>query len=541
MKNARHLTAPVIEDTVTFQIYEGPAYTISRIAIEGLESLPNEFQPELTSRVTIKSGERWSRPAAASEVDRLIGILIENGYPNAREDSIIVQHTQGYHTVNVLIYFHAGHRYRYGPIHIVYDTTAQAKGRVADDVILAQLYLDSGQWYKLSDIQRSEANLNKLGTFDLFRIALDTDYINEIPDSLRDSSAVPVDVYLRMKLTSSLSPNFYVGEGSQGLIIGAGLDVTDGNLFGAADKADAEGSYQFLPTSQRRISASVDYTRPYIGLGRIPLVLGLGYSHQTQSTQIGAIPPYDILSFTAHAGSSIILSRIDNQTTLTPDLLAAEVTNTISFQNPAMLAIQLLPRGDTMTIVRRADSTKAADSINSYDSSVNASLPHRQINLLPSLTWQDDRTNDPINPTAGDLLSATLEVGVPSSWLFYGDTSSNYVKLVGQMKEYFDLSDDGTSVIATRLQAGYSWLMEKNTPSNYPALDHRFFSGGGATVRGWGEQQLLVSDQNELCCILGWLQQCHIQSRVSIRSISIHARIYFLAKHLLAHPYRALL
>ena len=135
---------PQVRDTITFQIHEGQPYTISRVTIEGLESLPNEFQPELTEGVTIKNGERWSRPVAAKEVERLTGILIENGYPNVQEDSIVVQHTAGYRTVNVLIYFRPGHRYRYGPMHIIYDTTSQEKSRVAEDVIRAQLLLDSG-------------------------------------------------------------------------------------------------------------------------------------------------------------------------------------------------------------------------------------------------------------------------------------------------------------------------------------------------------------------------------------------------------------
>ena len=487
MVNAQQLSPPLIEDTVTFIVHEGKPYTISHIAIEGLESLPNEFQPELTSRVTIKTGEQWSRAAAASEVDRLINILVENGYPNATEDSIVVQHTQGYHSVNVLIYFRPGNRYRYGPIHIIYDTTSQAKGRVANSVILAQLYIDTGHWYRLSEIQRSEADLNKLGTFDLFRIALDTDYINQIPDSLRDSMAVPVVVYLRMKRSSSVSLNAYVGAGSQGMIVGFGAGVTVGNFTNEADKVDAEGSWQILPSTQTRVTGSLNYTRPYIGLGHIPIIMGIGYSLATQSPTTNL--PYDIESFTAHVGSNLILSHTDNNTTLSPDLLAAKVLNTINFPNDTTLAAELVSRANTPLFLH------TVDSINSVDSSIRASLPHQQINLLPSVTWQDDRTNDPINPTGGNLLSTTLEVGVPAPWLFPTDTTSNYIKLVGQAKEYFDLSDNGSAIVAVHLQAGYCWFMNRDSASTYPALDHRFYSGGGASLRGWGEQQLLVSEK----------------------------------------------
>ena len=120
--------------------------------------------------------------ASAKKFQRLINILIENGYPNARLDTIPVQHTEGFHDVNVLLYFRPGHRYRYGNVNIKYDTTSPVKSRVADKVILSQLYIDSGHWYKLSEIQRSEAALSKLGTFDFFRVSLDTTHLSRIPD-----------------------------------------------------------------------------------------------------------------------------------------------------------------------------------------------------------------------------------------------------------------------------------------------------------------------------------------------------------------------
>ncbi|HET6402232.1 MAG TPA: BamA/TamA family outer membrane protein [Candidatus Kapabacteria bacterium] len=486
-------TVPQYRDTVTFHIYEGQPYTISRVAIGGLESLPNEFQPELTEHVTIKTGERWSRPVAAKEVERLMGILIENGYPNVREDSIVVQHTAGYHAVNVLIYFRPGHRFRYGPIHIIYDTTSQEKSRVAADVIRAQLLIDSGHWYRLSDIQRSEANLNSLGTFDLFRISLDTDYINQIPDSVRDSAIVPVIVYLRMKLRAETPISIFMGEGTQGFILGASLGITDKNLFGAADNLSAEGSYQALPATQVRYSAKVDYLRPYIGLGRVPLITGVGVSEQTQLAATGVVP-YNEFSLTAHAGSNFILSRTDNKTTLTPDLLVAYVTNSVSFANPNMLAMNMGP-ADSNTLKKRVDS------ISSADSSTFASLPHQQKNLLPSITYQDDRRNDPINPTSGDLLSASLEIGVPSPFL--SDSSSDYIKFVPQVSYYYDLSKNGTAVLAGHLLVGYSYLLYDTVRYHDPALDHRFYGGGGSSERGWGEQSLLVSEDSNRAANLG--------------------------------------
>ncbi len=443
---------PEVRDTVIFTVKEGPAFHISRVAIEGLESLPNEFQGDLNEKVTIKSGQQWSRAAAASEVQRLTSILIENGYPNARSDTVIAQHTEGDSTVNVLFYFHPGHRYRYGRFEIKFDTASAEKSRVANGVVLSQMYIDSGHWYKLSEIQRSEAALNKLGTFDLFRISLDTDYINRLPDSARDSAAVPVEIYLRMKQRWEIPVGIFGGESSQkDLVFGFSAGLTNRNFFQNADNVSAQISWQFLPTSLTRLTANIDYTVPYIGLGHIPLIMGLGTSKQVTSDS----PSYTFYSVTAHLGTTFILSTLDNRTTVTPDFLVAY------------------------------------DSTQTTDSSIRANAPPHQVNLIPSIAYQDDRTNDLINPTSGYLRSASVEMGIPTTLL--NAPSSAYLKSVFQIKYYFDLSDRGTTVIATHLRAGASYLFYPDS-DRAPSLDRRFYGGGATSNRGWAEQSLLVSN-----------------------------------------------
>ncbi len=448
---------PQVRDTVVFTIREGTPYTISHVAIEGLESLPNEFQPELNDKVTIKTGQRWSSAAATNEAQRLTNFLVENGYPNARYDTIPVQHIAGHHDVDVLLYFRPGNRYRFGGVNISYDTTSVEKTRVARKVILAQLYIDSGHWYKLSEIQRSEAALNKLGTFDLFRISLDTDYINLLPDSLRDSATVPVDIFLRMKQRAVAPISLFAGQSSQGFVFGGSAGFTDKNLTQNADNLSFQASYQPFPTSLRRFSSTLDYVRPFIGLPHIPLVTGLGYSHQIETDS----PIYTFISYSAHVGSNFVLSDTDNKTLLIPDFLVAYV------------------------------NTQTQDSI------IRATAPPQQVNLIPSIGYQNDRTNDLVNPTAGYLYSASFEWGIPTKIRIPFETalypSSDYLKFVPQVKYYFDLSKNGTAVLATHLRAGATYLLT-NDSGREPSLDRRFYGGGATSNRGWGEQSLLVSN-----------------------------------------------
>ena len=322
-QNSGDKGAPLLEvrDTVIFTIREGAPYTISRVSIEGLETLPNEFQSELNEKVTIKSGQRWSSTAATNEAQRLTNFLVEHGYPNARYDSIPVQHIAGRHDVDVLLYFHPGNRFRFGPIHITFDTTTVEKHIVSRDVILAQLYIDSGQWYELADIQRSEAALSKLGVFDLFRISLDTNYINQLPYTKRDSAAVPIDIFLRMRHRADIPISIFGGQSSQGFVFGGSVGYTDKNLTQNADNLSFQASLQPFPPSLTRYTGTLDYIRPYIGLPHIPLVTGLGYSHQIELEP----PAYTFISYSAHVGSNFAISDTDNKTLLIPDFLVAYV------------------------------------------------------------------------------------------------------------------------------------------------------------------------------------------------------------------------
>lgn len=457
--------APTMHDTVTFHIQEGPAYTISHVSLAGLEVLPNEFQPELTEHVTIKSGQRWSRAAAAKEIERLTGVMIEKGYPNFRFDTIVVPYHEIPTNVNVSIYFTPGHRYRYGKVNIVYDTNTAERSHVAMNVVTAQLMTQKGDWYKLSDVQRSEANLMKLGTFDLARVSLDTNYIKMVPDSLRDGTEIPLEIYLRMRRTGELPFNIYAGTGSQNFVMGGGVGVAWRNFTQTADYLNFQVSYQPFPPTQTRMSSSIDYMLPYIGMGRIPLILGLGVSIDSQ-TALPNISTYRLINYSAHAGSTLILSTLDDKTSLSPDLTVEYTYGT-------------------------------------GDSIAQAILPHNQVNLLPSISYQDDRTNDQLNPTGGDVLSASFETGLP--FTFNGHPSSAYVKLVPQVKLYHDLGSTGSDVIAFRLRAGGSYLYYQNDPLRAPSFNHRFFGGGASSNRGWADQALLVSaDSNSKAAFGGF-------------------------------------
>src|SRR5207248_2563492 len=91
------------------------------------------------------------------------------------------------------------------------------------------------------------------------------------------------------------------------------------------------------------------------------------------------IDTFQQTNYSGHLGTNIITSNLDNRTSISPGLLVEDIYGT----------------GDSAIKARHL-------------------IIEHQVNVLPSIGYQDDRTNDPLYPTAGDLLSASAEVGIPT-------------------------------------------------------------------------------------------------------------------------------
>lgn len=456
-------TLPRVRDTIVFWISEGPEYKISGVAFIGLESLPEEFQPELTERNTIKIGERWSAATANAEVARLKHVLEENGYPFFKIDTIKVDVLPETKRVRVLPYLNPGNRYRFGDIRIVWDSTSREDSRVSDRVILGQLSMDSGAWYKESEVRESEQYLNRLNVFEQVKIYMDTSSVVNIPQHLRDSMALPMVVSLRMKVTQEATPGAYVGFGGElGFAAGLSLGYVNRNLFGGAQRFDFDAFWQGLPSIQPRKSLNASMLIPYMGWRNLPLNISASYidtkqflEHAPDSTN------YVEVIYRLRLNSTIVIGDPINRSSLSPEI--------------------------TGEYVDKKD-------LNEQTKEYNVT---QQVNLIFGAFGVWDRANDPINPSSGYIFNGGGEFAVP--WLanFAPSekfSSASYWKGVLQGRAYDDLGTIGALILATKLRAGYTRLFDPGDPRRDPPLNRRFYSGGSASNRGWNSQQLLISN-----------------------------------------------
>jgi outer membrane protein assembly factor BamA len=481
---------PRVRDSIVFWISEGPEYTIGGVAFIGLEALPEEFQPELTERNTIKLGERWSATTANAEIARLQHILEENGYPFFKKDTIVAEVIKDTRKVRVLPYLNPGNRYRFGEIRIVYDTANRVKSTISERVVLGQLSLDSGAWYKESEVRKSEQFLNRLGVFESVRIKLDTSAVANIPQHLRDSMALPVIVQLRTRVLREVTPAVYVGYGGQlGFAAGGSANYVDRSVFGGAERFDADIFYQHWPRIQPRGSASLSLLFPFLfGVRNLPLNINTSYSDTRQyfpdlHDQFGKSDTsleYRDQNIRLRLNSNIVIGDPLDRTSISPEIVGEYVNFYYKTKVDSLLNGKPIKISDQENLLK--DTIKT----------------NQQINFILATYGIWDQSDDPFNPSRGFILNGGLEGALPLLIsLAPSDefSSASYAKALFQGRAYDDLGTIGALIFASRVRFGYTHLFDPENPQRDPPLERRFFGGGSSSNRGWNVQQLLISNR----------------------------------------------
>ncbi|HYM20798.1 MAG TPA: BamA/TamA family outer membrane protein [Candidatus Kapabacteria bacterium] len=453
---------PNIQDTVIFRVSEGTPYTINFFSFSGLENLPSDLLQQVNKETVLKKGTTYSADKFNQERLRVETILRENGYAfftTPRDSQIVVKHPLT-HTTDINMTFHTGPRVRNGMAHIYYDSAYQARGTVRPSVIMRQISLDSGAWFRYSDLAATERDLGRLGTFELYKVDLDTSGFAGHSDSIKEGTAVPVSIFLRMRSLAELTPGIFLGSGGiKGVVFGGSLALTHHSIFGGAENATIQTEYQPLPTSQLRWSLGGQLVFPYVGFKKVPLILSANFVTNELKNE------YKEQIYEASVGSNILLSAptIKPRVVLVPDISLEYVRRDIS---------------DTTFFMTTSILTK-----------------REQFNIPLSVNLSFDWSNDLLNPSAGSIVAYTTQFASPVLSKIFPTRlpSAAYWKNTLQLKTYMDASRNATSIFAFRLSGGVITLFSPEDTSRDISFERRFYGGGTNSLRAWGSRGILVS------------------------------------------------
>jgi len=436
---------------VEFHILPGVRSFIDSIYFQNLDSLPGNVRERIYSNPLIKVGDPYTEAGLRAEIERIITLLTNTGYPDALADSVHVQRFTSTNNVHIFVRFLPGRRYFFGKI--FEDTTRTRKLNLARKIIYDRLEFKTGDVYSEVRREASEANLNRLGIFSTVRL-------QPLPPDTTDapSDRIPIKIILEERNRHELAPAFLVNSYDNRFNAGAEIKYLFRNIFGGAQTFSVNLStlWHSLETKSYKISLMLD--QPYL---------------------------WD--NYTRGFFNINILSA-DEKSLYSVQVLQGIVGLTHTFTK------SLSGKGELTFEQQRYDVTDpkiSGDVLRKFGSATG--INYR--NFIAGVTIFHDKTNDIFNPTSGLSQQLTIEhAGLLKQLLEDPDQnieSIEYLKSDILLRGFTPAGKSERAVLAVKFRLGgifrYGGSKERNLPV---PIARAYFAGGSNSIRGWTAREL---------------------------------------------------
>jgi len=451
-----------------FSIIENRQSYVDSITYIGLESLPQTIQFKIFSTPLIKKGLPYNEDKATAEIKRILDMLSDIGYPNAR---FVTEKSGKYEILssgNILLkyVFELGRFYTFGNTTI---TVAPPRKDIVEKLITRQLDFLPGETFSREKILSSERNLNRLGLFESARVGHPF-----ISDSTPENS-IPIEIYVRPKARNELSPEFIVSDEGGFLNLGLGLGYINRNFFG-----DARTFNTHIRIRTQDIQRW-EFERVFHGKGLRDFSVRGAIELQFQ-----VIQPYLFTRTLSASWTSTISAEKQ------PTYILSILRNKIGLSN----RFAVYTYGFFDWTLERVSPEILQDTV-ATQSVINVLRQEDkpQFNSILTLTLQRDKTNDIFSPTDGFFNSMSIEESGILPKLLPGIRSglpfTQYYKITLLGRWYKDLTWRRFNILAWKLKSGYQNKYGESKYSNVSIpLNRRYFAGGSGSVRGWNAREL---------------------------------------------------
>jgi len=429
-------------------------------------------------------------------VKRILRIYADNGFPNAEfvRDSSYARRYLSSRNYVVKLVFDPGHRYVFGDITVLQEVdTLNAetlREDITDEIILRQMDYQPGEFFSLEKKISSERNLNRLGIFDLRSLAV------FVPPRRDSAIAVPSRVTIRPRDKHELAPELLVSDKDGAFNIGAGLGYTNRNFWGGARTFNARVRFQtqtirnfphYFRVTEDAVSnldLTFELVQPYI------------FTNKDKGTW----------SF------SFIL---DKQKPYLQNILR----NKIGFTGrQAEFTTHVLEWTLEAVDLKKNENFAASDPAVQRQMGY---LQERQFNSILSYTLARDMTNDLFSPSAGFIHAVTVEeaglLPLALKGILPDLPFTQFVRGILVGRWFSDQSDNRRFfILASKLKVGIEEKYGESRGDSTRTIPqtHRFFGGGGSSVRGWASRDLKARGDPQLGG--NFMLEASLESRVNI-------------------------
>ena len=460
------------EVDIILLVTEGYRSIVDTIIYSGITDVPGLSQEDMLSSPRISAGDPYDAALLEAEVARIRLVLWDAGYPNCEylKDRSFATFRTSTRNYSVVLTFSLGKRYVYGPIDVRNEDSL--RDDITDDIVLSQLDYQPNSFYNYSAKVSSERNLNRIGIFDQARIETDVP-TNDDPNFLVTSR-----ITVRPKDKHELAPELLMSDENNAFNLGAGLGYTNRNFLGGA---------RTFSTRLRFRTQTIREFPNYFGLNTDAI--------SNVELTFEMLQPY---VFTNKIKGSWAFSLIrDKQQPYRQDI----IRNTFGFTDRfAEFTTGFLDW--TLELVNLSRNQNFRGDTNDIDfrrqlDQLEQQAKNTQFNSILSFTIQRDKSNDLFRPSEGFIHTATIEEAgllplalkntLPENLPF---TQFYRVSLLGRW--YFDLTDHRYSIFGLKLKAGFEdkYGETRSNPDRSIPQTHRFYAGGGGSIRGWQSRDL---------------------------------------------------
>jgi len=468
------------EGTVELEIRiaEGYRSIIREVAYEGIVAQPVEIWEDIRSAPRIVAGDPFVAQLVDEEARRVLTVFANWGFPNAEfvrdPDSSYARFHTSTKDYTIRLQFKPHRRCLFGPIAVRQEVDSvlgeQPREDITDDIVVRQMDYKPGDFYSLSQLITSEGNLNRLGIFDLRRLQ------TFVPPSADTALYVPTLVTIRPRNKHELAPEVLISDQDGALNLGAGLGYTNRNFFGGARTFNPRIRLQtqtpwsfpdYFRVDDDAVSTldlTFEIQQPYVFSNRFSGTWSFSYILDKQK-------PYLQYIFRNKLGVS------GRFATYTSGVLEFTLENIDLRKNDRFAAFQENPE------IRRQLEF----------------LQEQAFNSILSFTLQKDKTNDLFSPSEGFVHAMTLEEAGLMPFLIRKAFSTlpytQFVRGVLVGRWYSDRGTDRFLVLASKLKAGIEekYGESRSDSSRTIPQTHRFYGGGGNSVRGWASRDLIAT------------------------------------------------
>jgi outer membrane protein insertion porin family len=468
---------------LNYYITENGYLNYGNINLFGLDELTDfDYQKMMNESYTLDSTKRFSESEVQTNIASIKRFLANNGYIFGSYDSTIVLIDTLRQKTDLSIYFSTGKRYTIGET--VINKNGKSIEQISNKLISEIADLNSGDTYDQSKLDRSELRLLKTELFN----SLD---ISPIIEDTVDHS-IPIEINAAIGSLNELSPEIKADNEFNSFNLGLGIGYTRKNFLGDARKLTLSSSFRLidmitLASDLFNSNANLDST--YQGVIDLNLKM-------EQPFLFGR----PILTTTElYLRSKTLKDFIEN---------SYGGAQRFDFEMPGYTFVTLLRpffSFDVASVDFNIQSTTANDqyslSFISFTPGIGVELGSTKTDdiLFPSRGSYFFFTPEIFNSRTDFKLVQNLINGVPTQVDSAMGGTIYFYRLQAGLSNYISLSNDRSSVFASKLRIGYA---QPITGSKNPEItseqlippNKTFYAGGSNSVRGWKARELVPKD-----------------------------------------------